>query len=134
MNTHYMKINNARKLSAQQGVVLIEALISVLIFSMGILALVGLQAAMIKNTTENKYRSDASFIAQEQLGQIWAGDHANLANYAGVTDVSDKLPGGMAVITVEGRGIVRSTVNWRTPGGDAHRYEAAAYIESRFTD
>ena len=51
----------------QQGVVLIEALIAILIFSMGIMALLGLQAAMIKNTSDNKYRADASFIANNVL-------------------------------------------------------------------
>ena len=66
--------------SAQQGVVLLEALIAMLIFSMGVLALVGLQAAMIKNTSDSKYRAEASFIAQQRIGMIWA-DPANALTY-----------------------------------------------------
>ncbi len=58
--------------SGQQGVILIEVMIAILIFSIGVLALVGLQATMIKNTAEAKYRSEASYIAQSRIGQIWA--------------------------------------------------------------
>jgi len=36
----------------QAGVMLIEALIGILIFSIGILALLGMQGAAIKNTTD----------------------------------------------------------------------------------
>lgn len=124
----------ARAANAQKGVVLIEALIALLIFSMGILALVGLQAAMIKNTTENKLRADASFIAQQQLGRIWAGDHANLANLEGETDVNNILPNGKAIIAVGARGLVTATVTWQSPGEEPHRYEASTYIDSRFSE
>ena len=56
MNRNYLPSH-----AAQQGVVLLESLIAILIFSMGILALVGLQAAMISNTSNAKYRADASY-------------------------------------------------------------------------
>lgn len=131
-NTSYKQQSSTQ--STQKGIVLIEALIAILIFSMGILALVGLQAAMIKNTTENKLRADASFIAQEQLGRIWAGDHANLADYVGEVEVPDRLPNGVAAITVGARGLVTATVTWQSPGGEAHRYETSTYIDSRFAE
>ena len=60
----------------QQGSVLLEGLIAILIFSMGILALVGLQAAAIKNSSDAKYRADASYLANQIIGQMWA-DRAN---------------------------------------------------------
>ena len=41
----------------QAGVMLIEALIGILIFSIGILALIGMQGAAIRNTTDARYRS-----------------------------------------------------------------------------
>lgn len=55
----------------QRGVMLIEALVGILIFSVGILALMGLQAVSIKNTIESKYRTEASFLANEIIGAIW---------------------------------------------------------------
>lgn len=124
----------AKNYKHQQGVVLIESLVAVLIFSMGILALVGLQAAMIKNTTENKQRADASFIAQEQLARVWTSNHISLADSAGQIDVSDQLPNGLVNVIVESRGLVTASVTWQSPGQDAHRYQASTYIDSRFTD
>ncbi len=55
----------------QQGSMLLEALISILIFSMGILAVVGLQAASIKMSSDAKYRSDASMLANQYVALMW---------------------------------------------------------------
>ena len=65
----------------QSGVMLLEALIGILIFSIGILAMVGLQAASVKNQADAKYRADASYFANQIIGQMW-GDRTNLATYA----------------------------------------------------
>jgi len=51
----------------ERGVMLIEALIAILIFSIGILAVVGMQGVAIKNVTESKYRSEAAFLANELI-------------------------------------------------------------------
>jgi type IV pilus assembly protein PilV len=55
----------------EEGVMLIEALIAILIFSIGILAVVGMQATAIKNVTESKSRSEAAFLAEELTAQMW---------------------------------------------------------------
>jgi len=55
----------------EEGVMLIEALIAILIFSIGILAVVGMQATAIKNVTESKSRSEAAFLAEELMAQMW---------------------------------------------------------------
>ena len=65
----------------QAGIILLEGLIAILIFSMGILAIVGLQGASIRNSADAKYRADASTLANEIIGQMWA-DQASLAAYA----------------------------------------------------
>lgn len=57
---------------AQQGSVLLEALIAILIFSIGILGIIGLQATMINNTLDARYRTDAAFLANQILAQMWA--------------------------------------------------------------
>jgi type IV pilus assembly protein PilV len=102
--------------SAQQGVVLIEAMIAILIFSLGILAVVGLQATMIKATADAKYRSEASYIAQVRLGQMWA-DPDNLASFLETdTDISSLLPGGKRTVTQPATGQYTVTVTWLQPG------------------
>jgi type IV pilus assembly protein PilV len=74
--------------SHQQGVMLIEALIGLLIFSIGILAMLGMQGLAMRATIDAKYRSEASFLANEVIGEMWV-DRSNLASYA--TDPSSPL-------------------------------------------
>jgi len=66
---------------AQEGVMLLEALIGILLFTVGILALVGLQASMIRATNDVQYRSEATYLANQIIGRIWL-DRTNVANYA----------------------------------------------------
>jgi type IV pilus assembly protein PilV len=56
----------------QAGSMLLEGLISILLFSIGILAIVGLQAASIKMVGDAKYRSDASLLSDQLIGQMWS--------------------------------------------------------------
>ena len=65
----------------ERGVMLIEALIAILIFSIGILAVVGMQSVAIKNVTESKHRSEAAFLVNELTSQMWT-DAGNLSQYA----------------------------------------------------
>lgn len=125
-----------RQLKKQSGSVLLESLISVLIFSLGILALVGLQGVMIKNTSEAKYRADAAFIAQQRLSEI-ALDAENSGAYEELdTDIATLLPGGKRTTTVEARRFVTVTVSWAAPGtaSDAnfvdgkHQFKTSSFI------
>lgn len=73
-----MKLTPPSK-SAQQGSILLEALIAFLIFSMGILGVIGLQATAINNTLDARYRSDAAFLANQIIAQMWTDSKANTA-------------------------------------------------------
>jgi type IV pilus assembly protein PilV len=67
----------------QTGAYLLEALIGILIFSLGVLGIVGLQAASLRTTTDSGLRAEAIFAANQLLGQMWTDDRANLAaNYS----------------------------------------------------
>ena len=66
---------------SQRGSVLLEALFAFLLFSVGVLALVGLQAASVKNSADAKYRSDASYLANQIIAQMWV-DRSNIDRYA----------------------------------------------------
>ncbi|HWQ37017.1 MAG TPA: type IV pilus modification protein PilV [Burkholderiales bacterium] len=115
--------------SKQSGVTLLEALLGILIFSIGILAVVGMQAVAIKTVAESKYRMDASFLANEIIGEMWA-NRANLASYdyAGgtvpavltrwVAKVNSALPGAAAnppTIEVAAGNVVTVTIFWQHP-------------------
>jgi len=108
--------------AAQQGVVMIEVLVAILIFSVGVLAIVGLQATMIKATADAKYRADAGYIAQARIGQMWA-DAANASTYVETnTDISSQLPGGTRTVTQVSAGNFVVTVTWLQPGPDLVRH------------
>ena len=110
---HKQKFSSAK--FSQKGAVLLEALIAILIFSMGILALVGLQAAMLQNTTDSKFRADASYLAQQQIGRIWA-DPANAASYViSNSSLAPALPGGLLTISQPVAGQFRVVVGWTSP-------------------
>jgi len=126
-----------KKESAQQGSVLLEALVAILLFSMGVLALVGLQAAMIKNTADSKSRSEASYIAQQWIGRMWA-DPANagaylvdnVANNVADYDISAMLPNGTRAVsrlvcvapwdTTNCPFVI--TITWQQPGQTQHTF------------
>lgn len=118
-------------LSSQSGVILLEALIAVLLFSLGVLALAGLQTAMIKNTDDAKYRAEATFIAQQKLGEIWANSRnlASLADYVLTNEEVAQLPSGKRSVAVNAGRVVTVTINWTLPGSVEHTYTTNARIE-----
>lgn len=88
---HSFHGNGARSRQRQSGVMLLEALVGLLIFSIGILALVGMQAVATKNFANAQFRSEASFLASEILSQIWI-DQRNASSYATTGAVCPSSP------------------------------------------
>ena len=105
---------------------LIEVLVSVLLFSIGVLGLITIQAQSVKVSVESRMRTEAVFAANEILGRMWV-DRSNLASYVGTTTLS-ALPSGQAVVAVNGS-VATITVTWRPPGSSASRqYVTAATL------
>ncbi len=76
-----MKTTSRRSLrNAQSGVMLLEALIGILIFSLGILAMVGMQAMSIKLASDSRDRAEAANLASQLVGEMWL-NRAALASY-----------------------------------------------------
>lgn len=112
---------------SQQGVVILEAMIAILIFSMGVLAIVGLQAAMLKNTVDSEFRTEASYIAQQQIGRMWT-DPANLASYVQAASAIPDLPNGTITTSQSGVSGYTVTVTWQQPGQLQHNITTTANI------
>ena len=75
----------------QRGTILLEVLVSVLILALGVLGIVGLQAAAIRSTTEAKLRADATFIANRTISDFWRNpDPASWTDLKGEADISDQ--------------------------------------------
>lgn len=125
--------------AAQRGFALLEALIALLIFSLAVLGLVGLQASMTRATSSAKYRADAAYLAADLVGTMWS-DSGNLASYGACdryprcqqwrTRVAYSLPGGDGSASVDTTmpGRVTVTVRWQAPGEEAHVFATTTVI------
>ncbi len=145
-----MKTTSRRSLrNAQSGVMLLEALIGILIFSLGILAMVGMQAMGIKLATDSRDRAEASNLASQLIGNMWL-DRAALASYqypggtapalaTWIAQVDAALPDAAAnppIITVGASSLGASvgtvttvTLRWRNPTETTvHQFVMTAYI------
>ncbi|MGE5649982.1 type IV pilus modification protein PilV [Noviherbaspirillum sp. UKPF54] len=130
--------------SRQEGIVLIESLVAILVFSVGILGIVGLLAASIRSNADARYRNDASMLANQVIGQMWAGDKSNAALKANFespggpeyaswkTTVAGALPGvasNAPTIGVSDDNVATVRVQWQAPGDAVpHSYVLVARI------
>ena len=103
-------------------------MIAILIFSFALLGLVGLQAVMIKNTGESEFRAVASYIAQQQVGQMWANPSGLPALVNTTIDVSSQLPNGSLTITQPATNQYTITIIWQKQGEDMHNFTTEASI------
>ena len=120
------RTQSAAPAGAQQGVMLIEALVAILIFTLGIVALMGLQANSLAQMSAAKYRTDASYLVNQIMGKMWV-DQGNLASYpaAGYIGrqgwdalVASTLPQGKGTITVSGLPPLQKVsvaITWKMP-------------------
>ncbi len=126
------RIPSPARFRRQAGSVLLEGLIAIVIFSVGILAIVGMQATAVKNSTDAKNRTDAALLANDLIAQMWAGNRAPAtlqANFAtGGTkyaawaqEVQAAFPGSPApTVTVDAAtGLVTVVVFWKLPSESA---------------
>lgn len=65
-----------------QGVALLEGLFAILIFSMGVLAMLGMHVNAVNAASETKFRTDAAFLADQLIGELWITNQASLTSYA----------------------------------------------------
>lgn len=142
-----------------RGFALIEALIALLIFSLAVLGLVGLQAAMTRASTGAKYRAEATYLATDLIGRMWSNRamlkdfsdcQASSACKAWLDRVADTLPAGTATVSVVDRidttlddatrvapysvSEVTVRVRWQPPGESAaHEFSTTTVISANPT-
>lgn len=139
---------------SQHGAMLVEALMAVLVFSLGVLGIVGLQAQSIRHVNDAQYRGEAIFLANALVAQMWADDRSATdpgylkatyedgsggPGYAAFKEMVRRLPGadlsGNAPTVTVAAGptptssVVTVTVFWQAPGDPTvHNYATNAVI------
>jgi type IV pilus assembly protein PilV len=91
---------------AQRGMALLECLMALLIFSVGLLGLLGLEARVMNISTNSENRNRAAMLAGEVASQMWLNNTVNPTNAAIIAagaNASDQtlggLPGGVVAVT-----------------------------------
>ncbi|MEX8518036.1 MAG: prepilin-type N-terminal cleavage/methylation domain-containing protein [Leptothrix sp. (in: b-proteobacteria)] len=120
------------------GFAMIEALIAILIFSIAVLGLVGLQVSMSRSQTGAKFRADAAYLANDLIGTMWA-DGANRAAYLSAncstyapcqsweTRLHAALPSSTHDITPS-VDEVTIKITWQVPNEGSHQYVTTTSI------
>ena len=67
-----------RRSRLQRGSYLLEALIAILIFSFGILGLIGLLASSLRITNDARYRTEAANLAGAMIADMWGMTSAEM--------------------------------------------------------
>ncbi|MDR5171899.1 pilus assembly protein PilV [Methylobacillus flagellatus] len=138
--------------AAQGGSILLEGLIAILVFSMGILAIIGLQAASMRTVSDAQYRLEASYLANRLVASIWTAGPSQIANYGlpggssetlaeWLADVKKRLPGAetkapTVVISGDATAGYTATVTvfWQPPSEtEPHSHTTVAYINNNPT-
>jgi type IV pilus assembly protein PilV len=153
-------MNRVNYKRAQSGSFLLEALIGVLIFSFGILGIVGLQAQSLRHTGDAEYRAEATYLANSLISKMWTDDPTALkakydstvggAGYVIFKGQAASLPGVTATFnlptvlvdpaapapqppSLQGH-VVQVTVFWQVPGDTTvHNYTTTGVVGSNGT-
>ena len=118
---------------AQSGSFILEALVSVLIFAIGIIALVGIAAQAVNQVGQSKARNDASYLASELIGDMWVSAATpasyNTAAWLARVQNPNNLPSGDATVTVTGTQVAID-ISWadRKEPGVRHHYITTAVV------
>jgi type IV pilus assembly protein PilV len=99
-------LQHPRIARAQRGMALIECLMALLIFSVGLLGLLGLEARVMNISTDSENRNRAAMLASEVASQMWLSNtvaptttaYNNLVLNAGNQSLGG-LPGGAVAVT-----------------------------------
>lgn len=83
-----MKFSQTR----QNGITLVEVLVTLLIFTVGLLGLAGLQLKALQGASDSIQRSQATWIINDLADRIYANENATVADYTGAAPTCATLP------------------------------------------
>ena len=100
------RLQSSRFEGAQHGMALLECMMALLIFSVGLLGLLGLEARVMNISTDSENRNRAAMLASEVASQMWLNNTvlSTAPSIAAIAaNASDQtqggLPGGVVNVT-----------------------------------
>lgn len=122
----------------QRGVNLVESLVAILVFSLGLLGLVALQARATQVSVGAEDSNRAALLANEIATEMWTRNTVTLppatlaAWNARIGDAATVgLPNGAGSVTVDGDDVATVRVTWRAPSEPStttHQYVTQVVI------
>lgn len=107
------KLRQGSKAASQRGSALVEAVVAVLLLSIGIIGLMHALGTAVQDTGAIQYRATAATVADSLIGRMWV-DRSNLAAYVVTDEAVAELPNGTRTVTVNGN-VVTVQINWQAP-------------------
>lgn len=80
----------------QTGSFMIEAIISLLLFAVGLISLMALSAQALNQVGQSKARNDASYMAGELIGEMWVSASVNVGTW--ITRLQAAVPGATGAV------------------------------------
>lgn len=120
--------------------VLLEVLISILLFAFGVLGLVGMQTVATQNSANAQDRATASMLANDMVSQMWIKKSSTVSSVAIAADIVawqlKVQKSGLPNVTgdvADVAGLATVTVTWRAPSklstDGANRYETSVFVQ-----
>jgi type IV pilus assembly protein PilV len=116
-----MKPQSPLRNRRHRGVSMIEILVVIVLFSFGLIGVVGLQAKAVQNSVSAEDFNRAAMLANEVASEIWTNQSVILnpntitAWNTAVGDPTGRgLPNGQGTVTVAGN-VATITITWRAP-------------------
>ena len=110
----------------QQGSTLIEVLVAMVLFSLGVLGLLRTLSFAVQNSGQAQYRLVAMNVASQRLAQVWA-DLPHYDSYAEIATAIPSLPNGTRTVSIDGA-VITVTVAWQAAGSDTHNHSSSATL------
>ncbi len=106
---------------AQHGISLIEVLVVLVLFSFGLIGMVGLQARAVQTSVGAEDSARAALLANDLAARMWGARNLTL-DAAVIDDWNDRvadptqggLPNGLGTVEVAS-GVATITVTWKAP-------------------
>jgi type IV pilus assembly protein PilV len=125
----------------QSGVALLEVLVSILLFSLGILGLIGLEARAISLSTDAEDRNRAALLANDIASAMWLSKSVTVDTSAGsfwqkrLSDANAGLPNAAVTVTAVS-GTTNSAdiqITWKAPDRVKASTEQSSTLTTRVT-